>query len=139
GTRSGQRARWMERGQGGDREAYDELLTDRAPPLLRFLRRRIADAHELEDVFQDTLMAVHRARHTYDPSRPFEPWLFAIARHVAVDHLRRRASRTSREVLVEALPEPGTDADPGNPRLREALGRPPPAPRAPFGMLPAQG
>src|SRR5437016_13583496 len=68
-ARSVQRARWMERVQRGDREAYDELLTDMAPPLLRFLRRRIADAHELEDVFQDTLMAVHRARHTYDPSR----------------------------------------------------------------------
>src|SRR3989449_5451782 len=68
-ARSVQRARWMERVQRGDREAYDELLTDMAPPLLRFLRRRIADAHELEGVFQDTLMAVHRARHTYDPSR----------------------------------------------------------------------
>src|SRR5438552_13330629 len=81
-ARSVQRARWMERVQRGDREAYDELLTDMAPPLLRFLRRRIADAHELEDVFQDTLMAVHRARHTYDPSRPFEPWIVRVSRAV---------------------------------------------------------
>ncbi len=138
-ARSVQRTRWMECAQRGDREAYGALLTDVASPLLRFLRRWIADPHELEDVHQDTLMALHRARHTYDPSRPFEPWLFAIARHVAVDHLRRRASRTSREVLVEALPEPGTDADPGNPRLEEALDRLPPAQREAFEMLQLEG
>ncbi len=138
-ARSVQRARWMERVQRGDREAYDELLTDMAPPLLRFLRRRIADAHELEDVFQDTLMAVHRARHTYDPSRPFEPWLFAIARHVAVDHFRHRVALTSREVLVEVLPERGTDADPRNPCLAEALDRLPPAQREAFEMLQLEG
>ncbi|TMA59650.1 MAG: sigma-70 family RNA polymerase sigma factor [Deltaproteobacteria bacterium] len=138
-ARSVQRTWWMECAQRGDREAYGALLTDVASPLLRFLRRWIADPHELEDVHQDTLMALHRARHTYDPSRPFEPWLFAIARHVAVDHLRRRASRTSREVLVEALPEPGTDADPGNPRLEEALDRLPPAQREAFEMLQLEG
>ena len=138
-ARSVQRTRWMECAQRGDREAYGALLTDVASPLLRFLRRWIADPHELEDVHQDTLMALHRARHTYDPSRPFEPWLFAIARHVAVDHLRRRASRTSREMLVEALPEPGTDTDPGSPRLAEALERLPPAQREAFEMLQLEG
>jgi RNA polymerase sigma-70 factor, ECF subfamily len=138
-ARSVQRTQWMESAQRGDREAYGALLTDVASPLLRFLRRWIADPHELEDVHQDTLMALHRARHTYDPSRPFEPWLFAIARHVAVDHLRRRASRTSREVLVEALPEPGTDTDPRSPRLEEALERLPPAQREAFEMLQLEG
>ena len=138
-ARSVQRARWMERVQRGDREAYDELLTDMAPPLLRFLRRRIADAHELEDVFQDTLMAVHRARHTYDPSRPFEPWLFAIARHVAVDHFRHRMVHASHEVLVEELPEPAGDADPARPRLAEALDRLPQAQREAFEMLQLEG
>jgi RNA polymerase sigma-70 factor (ECF subfamily) len=43
-----------------------------------------------EDVVQDTLLAIHRARHTYDPDRPFEPWLAAIARHRLLDAWRRR-------------------------------------------------
>ncbi len=138
-ARSVQRAQWMERAQRGDGEAYGALLADVASPLSRFLRRRIADPDELEDVHQDTLMALHRARHTYDPSRPFEPWLFAIARHVAVDHFRRRASQASREVLVEALPERGANADPESPRLEEALERLPPAQRQAFEMLQLEG
>jgi RNA polymerase sigma-70 factor, ECF subfamily len=138
-ARSAQRTRWMECVQRGDREAYRALLTDIASPLLRFLRPRIADPHELEDVYQDTLMALHRARHTYDPSRPFEPWLFAIARHVAVDHFRYRMVHTSHEILVEELPEPVGDADPARPRLAEALDRLPQAQREAFEMLQLEG
>jgi len=138
-ARSAQRTQWMECAQRGDREAYRALLTDIASPLLRFLRRRIADPHELEDVHQDTLMALHRARHTYDPSRPFEPWLFAIARHVAVDHFRHRMVHASHEVLVEELPEPAGEADPARPRLAEVLDRLPPAQREAFEMLQLEG
>jgi RNA polymerase sigma-70 factor (ECF subfamily) len=136
---SAQRAQWMERAQRGDREAYGALLTDVTPPILRFLSRRIADPHEREDVYQDTLMALHCARHTYDPSRGFEPWLFAIARHVLVDHFRRRGVRTAREVLVEALPERGAAADPDGPRLEEALAQLPAAQREAFEMLQLEG
>jgi RNA polymerase sigma-70 factor (ECF subfamily) len=129
----------MERAQGGDREAYGALLMDVTPPILGFLRRRIPDPQECEDVFQDTLMAVHCARHTYDPGRPFEPWLFAIARHVLVDHFRRRGVRAAREVLVESMPEGGANADPEGPQLQEALGRLPAAQREAFEMLQLEG
>ena len=129
----------MERAQCGDRDAYGALLTDLASPLLRFLRRWIADPHELEDVYQDTLMALHRARHTYDPSRPFEPWLFAIAHHVAVDHLRYRVVHMSREVLVEELPDSAVDLSLAPPRLEEMLDRLPPAQREAFEMLQLEG
>src|SRR5258705_1700844 len=138
-ARSVQRAQWMERAQRGDGEAYGALLADVASPLSRFLRRRIDDPNDLEDVYQDTLMALHRARHTYDPSRPFEPWLFAIARHVAVDHFRYRMVHTSHEILVEELPEPAGDADPARPRLAEALDRLPQAQREAFGVLQPEG
>ena len=132
----------MERVQRGDREAYGALLVDVSAPLLHFLRRRIRDPHELEDVYQDTLVAVHRARHTYDPSRPFDPWLFAIARHVVIDHLRRRATQASRELLVDDVPDVPADAaaaDPAQPRLAEALGRLPAAQREAFEMLKLDG
>ena len=138
-ARSAQRTRWMECVQRGDREAYRALLTDIASPLLRFLRPRIADPHELEDVYQDTLMALHRARHTYDPSRPFEPWLFSIARHVLVDHFRRRGVRAAREVLVDVLPERGEDDGGEAPRLEKALDRLPAAQREAFEMLKLEG
>ena len=56
-------------------------------------------------------MALHRARHTYEPSRPLEPWLLGIARHVAIDHARRRLARLKREELVAALPEAAAQGD----------------------------
>ena len=44
------------------------------------------------------------------PSRPFEPWLFAIARNLAIDHARRRLKRMTWEVLVESQPEVAAEA-----------------------------
>ena len=114
------RMRWMEQVQRGDDDAYRALLDDIAPSLTAFLRSR-APAADLEDVYQEVLLAVHRVRHTYDPRRPFEPWLFAIARFVAVSFFRRQA-RVRREVLVEVAPE-GTVADegPGRHQIAAAL------------------
>jgi RNA polymerase sigma factor (sigma-70 family) len=88
------RARLMERLQEGDTDACRALLDDIGPLLTRFLRRRIAEPQEIEDVYQEVLMAVFEARHTYESSRPLEPWLFAIAHNIAADHVRRRWSRT---------------------------------------------
>jgi RNA polymerase sigma-70 factor (ECF subfamily) len=95
------RAQWMERVQAGDHDAYRALLEDVSAELRGFLRRRLRDAQEVEDVVQEILLTVHRARHTYDPSRPFEPWLMAIARHAAVDAFRRERRRGRWERLAE--------------------------------------
>ena len=81
---------------------------------------------------------LHRARHTYDPARPFEPWLFALARHCAVDHGRRLRRRT-REVLVEDVPEVAVDDEPARPALVEALRALPRPQREAFTMLKLEG
>src|SRR5690242_15804659 len=108
--RSRVRARLMERLQQGDADACRALLDDVGPSLTYFLRRRVADVHELEDVYQEVFMAIFEARHTYEPGRPFEPWLFAIARNIAVDYSRRRWSRSHWEELVAELPEQPADS-----------------------------
>jgi RNA polymerase sigma-70 factor (ECF subfamily) len=95
----------MRRAQEGDVDAYRTLLDDLGPALTRFLARRVADPQDLEDVYQETLLALHRARHTYRPSQPFEPWLFAIAQHVVAQHARSRSRRMYREVLMAQAPE----------------------------------
>ncbi|WP_370338276.1 sigma-70 family RNA polymerase sigma factor [Parvularcula marina] len=77
----------MARAQKGDKRAYNEALTQCEAWLKTYLPRRLAPEH-VEDAIQETLLAVHRKRHTYDPSRPFPPWFVAIARFKWLDRLR---------------------------------------------------
>jgi RNA polymerase sigma-70 factor (ECF subfamily) len=126
--------------QQGDQDAYRELLDDLVPMLRAVIRRRVANVNEIDDIVQDVLLAVHRARHTYDPARPLEPWVFAIARNVTIDHARRRLARSGWEVTVEQLPDAPGEADaPLAPRLDEALARLPAAQREAFRMLKLEG
>jgi RNA polymerase sigma-70 factor, ECF subfamily len=127
----------MARAQEGDRDAYRALLDDVRPLVLGWLRRWLDEA-DLADVFQDTLVHLHRARHTYDPARPFEPWLFALARHCAADHGRRLRQRTP-EVLVGDVPEVAVHGEPGRPALADALNALPRPQREAFTMLKLEG
>jgi RNA polymerase sigma-70 factor (ECF subfamily) len=93
----------MVRAQAGDAAAYRRLLTEAAAALRAFFRRRMSRLpDDIEDLVQETLLAVHNQRHTYDPARPVTAWLYSIARYKLVDLLRRR-SRS--EVLTDALGE----------------------------------
>lgn len=138
GTRD--RAVLMARVQDGDRECFRALLDDIGPTLTNFLRRRIADRDELEDVYQDTLMAFFQSRHTYDPSRPFEPWIFAIARNIAADHARRYWTRATFEKLTETTPESADHGDSRfESRLSDAMADLPDQQREAFSMLKLEG
>ena len=103
--RSLRRAGWMALAQHGDGVAYRALLDDLSPVVAKFLGRRLHDREDLADACQDTFLAVHRARHTYQPRRPIEPWIFAIARNVAIDYARRGLRRSRYEILTDAAPE----------------------------------
>ncbi len=140
GGPSDRRARWMAAAQRGDREAYRALLDDVSPAVLAFVRRRIPDAEEAKDVYQDVLMAVHRARRTYEPTRPLEPWLFAIARHVVMRHRGERAARAAHEVYAGVLPDVPIEGD-GHLRieLERTLACLSPAQREAFALLKLDG
>lgn len=91
----------MRDSQQGDEAAYARLLGLLAPHLRAFFRRRLSsDPDSVEDLVQETLIAVHNQRHTYAVAQPFTPWLHAIAKYKLIDHLRRRTSRAE-----EPLPE----------------------------------
>ena len=118
------RARWMARAQTGDREAYRSLLDDLGPSLMVYVQRRLRDAQDVDDVYQEILLAIHVSRHTYEPGRPVEPWVFAIAAHVLARHWRRSQGRARREVLVDVLPEKQTPAaGPSRAEVSQALTR----------------
>jgi RNA polymerase sigma-70 factor (ECF subfamily) len=92
----------MVRAQDGDQIAYSRLLKAIVPVIRALVRRKIyQDEALVEDVVQDVLLAVHRVRQTYDPSRPFLPWLYAIASARTIDALRARGRRESWEVMDE--------------------------------------
>jgi RNA polymerase sigma-70 factor (ECF subfamily) len=99
------RGRLMERAQGGDRDAFQALFQDIGPIITRFVRRRVRDPAEVEDVCQEALIGVFKSRHTYESGRPFEPWLFAIVRNVASAYFRRTLQRTVWLESVGDLPE----------------------------------
>lgn len=90
----------MTRSQGGDQSAYLILLKGITPYLRALARRRGLGADEIEDGVQDVLLTVHAIRHTYDPKRPFTPWLAAVARHRLVDRTRRRIRIAARETAL---------------------------------------
>jgi RNA polymerase sigma-70 factor (ECF subfamily) len=82
------------RGLAGDAVAYHAFLRELGTHLRAFLRRRLARLpDEVEDLVQETLLAVHNQRHTYAADQPLTAWLHAIARYKLVDLLRRRARR----------------------------------------------
>jgi len=100
-------ARLMQRVQEGDSAAYTVLLSELVPLLRRRIgqRRRTLQPQDIEDLVQEVLLSLHAVRSTYDPKRPFLPWLMAIAHNRMVDGIRRQVRRSANEVTVEHLPE----------------------------------
>lgn len=114
--------RWaalMVAAQAGDAAAYDRLLRECLPQIRAVVRARVRNAADAEDAVQDTLLTLHALRHTYDPARPFRPWLNAIAERRAIDRLRRVFKHSRREAALDGAPEQGTPAT-GTARLEAA-------------------
>jgi len=83
----------------GDPDAFDALLARYQNRLYRYLLRLTANPAAAEDLFQDTWLKVITRIHRYDERRPFEPWLFSVARNLAIDHLRRASPESLDEPL----------------------------------------
>jgi RNA polymerase sigma-70 factor (ECF subfamily) len=87
--------------QQADRRSAEALMTALVPVLGRFFMATLDGRQACDDLVQETLLRIHRARHSYRPSDPLLPWVFAIARHVRVDQYRKRRRRAVREEAVE--------------------------------------
>jgi RNA polymerase sigma factor (sigma-70 family) len=101
----------MQAAQDGDRIAYAGLLRELVPLLQRLMRRRLGflQPSDREDLVQDILLSLHAARATYDPRRPFTPWLMSIAHHRMVDRARRHTRVWANEVLVDEFADSAFD------------------------------
>jgi RNA polymerase sigma factor (sigma-70 family) len=132
----------MVRAQDGDRQAYRTLLEDLTPYLRSIAGRCFKQPSDIEDAVQDVLLTVHMVRHAYDPSRPFGPWLLAIANRRIIDRLRRETRKKTREIELspqhETFAEHATNLDEtisDEKSLSEAIERLPPDQRQAIKML----
>lgn len=92
-------------GLGGNQAAYAQFL-QRITPMLRRIAARKLPPNDVDDVVQEILISVHKARHTYDGKRPVMPWLLAIARFRMTDHLRKHyAQMRHKTVDIQELEE----------------------------------
>lgn len=114
-------ALWMKAAVDGDQRHYRQLL-DALVPLVTAvaracLRRNGRDMSELEDVVQESFLAIHLKRHLWDPSRPLVPWVRAVVVNKTIDNMRRRGHRITvpiepfENVLSFEAPEPDLHAD----------------------------
>ncbi len=135
----------MKAAQAGDGHAYSRLLSEITPRLRRIIQRKrpFQNVQDIEDLVQDVLLSLHSVRATYDPQRPFFPWLLAIIRNRLADGARRYARISRNEVLVDELPVTFADEhanierdlyrDPD--QLKQAIGKLPHGQREAIEML----
>ena len=92
----------MRLAQAGDQTAYASLLVLLTSATRQFARARLGGVPWIDDVVQETLLAVHRARQTYDPGRPFAPWFYAVASSPLIDVIRRERRVISHEIAGDS-------------------------------------
>ncbi|OFZ68552.1 MAG: RNA polymerase subunit sigma-24 [Betaproteobacteria bacterium RBG_16_56_24] len=104
----------MRQSLAGDQRAYASLLQETSRLLRPFLAKRLSFTNEVDDLLQEILISIHKARHTYDGNRPYKPWVYAIARFRLQDYLRAHYSDHLRDAIElseveESLPEHVTE------------------------------
>ncbi|MBI3546309.1 MAG: sigma-70 family RNA polymerase sigma factor [Gammaproteobacteria bacterium] len=78
----------MQQALQGDQRAYTDLLQATVRLLRPYLAKRLSFTAETDDLMQEILISIHKARHTYNSARPYKPWVYAIARFRLQDYLR---------------------------------------------------
>ncbi len=140
----------MERYAAGDDAAFGEVYDALAPRLYGYLLRQTRSRDRAEDLVQQTLLHMHRARGRFLPGAEVTPWAFAIARRLLIDSLRRGR----REVLSATADDEGSAHEPASPeapadalleaqdladRIRKELARLPEGQRVAFELVKQEG
>ena len=78
----------MIKGQAGDKIAYEQCLLEVSCILKRFIKKKVANLNDEDDLLQTMLIAIHQASHTYQKDRSFFAWMYAIANYKIADYFR---------------------------------------------------
>ena len=82
-----------QKAQGGDKQAYNQLLTALIPYIRNVLTPRLANIDWAEEITQEVLISVHKSLNTYSPEKPFKPWIMAIINFRRTDFLRKHYNK----------------------------------------------
>lgn len=134
----------MRRYQQADRAAAELLMEALQPILMRFFLSTPEGRQSADDLVQETLLRLHRARHTYRSPDPLLPWIFAIARHTRVDQYRKRRRTTLREEAMEPeklerQPAPASETPDRSPDFESLMAQLPDSQREVLTMLKVLG
>lgn len=109
---------WMAQAQQGDKTAYTKLLEQVELLATRYLATRLSVKSDADDIVQEMLISVHKARASFEPTKPFFPWMYTIFKYRLQDYLRRHYRTREREAAEpdwpqedENAPNPETDAE----------------------------
>jgi RNA polymerase sigma-70 factor (ECF subfamily) len=143
GFESGLKPLWMH-AQSGDELAYREALRLIAGRLRHYFRRHLMNLpDDVEDLVQETLLALHLHRGSYDPSQPVSAWVLGISRHKLMDLYRRRGRREALHEPIDGLEDYLAAEEPGetlaNVDLRSLLEELPKAQRIAIEMTKLEG
>jgi RNA polymerase sigma-70 factor (ECF subfamily) len=99
--------------QSGKAAAFDELMRRYKRPVVNFIFRMLGNAHDADDVAQDVFVRVYQNLDTYRPETKFSTWLFAMARHAAIDRIRWRSRHRAESIesVSEIVAPSGTAED----------------------------
>lgn len=89
----------MRQSLNGDQRVYAALLKETSHFLRPYLAKRLNFTNEVDDLLQEILISIHKARHTYDSNRHFKPWVYAIAKFRLQDYLRAHYSDQLRHAI----------------------------------------
>ena len=92
----------MRLAQAGDNQSYSQLFLEITPMLRAFISQKISNRDDMEDIVQEILISIHKAGHTYDTDRPFEVWMYTIARYRLNDYLRAYYKNQALKDKIEA-------------------------------------
>lgn len=91
----------MRLARAGDKRVYASLLQELSIIIRHYLYKRLGQNDEVEDVLQESLMAIHKASHTYNSDRDLKPWVYSIASHKLNDYLRRHYNKNKHIVDID--------------------------------------
>jgi RNA polymerase sigma-70 factor (ECF subfamily) len=132
----------MDRYQEGDLAAATALVNRLSPQLHRFFLAQVVSRPHADDLLQETWLRIHEVRHTYRHGQPVLPWLYAIARHVRIDHYRKVLRAGIRDRSFEEsshIPQPARAGSGGIPDLETLLATLPESQREVIAMLKVSG